>query len=181
MPPLLVFHSARPLPARLAAAVYLGRLPARCPGARDGRAAVLARLGGGPDLLRPQAGLRHEGVDRWGRPVYSTGPGTNPAVLGRALAHVAGALGVPPGAYCLVPVPEHPAELLVPLVLGPDRALAWLLGLCWPAAARAAAAAARAAAAVAPGAHGPFRDPAAPPEGQPAPPDDQPAPVVGSG
>lgn len=149
---MILYHAVRPLPARMAAALHLrsaGAIlaPAGETGtpARDTAtpAGVLSSLSGQPgatDLLRPQAGLRLEGVDPAGEPVYSCATGAAPGVVERALVGMAGVCGIPPSAYRLVAVREPPWAGAVLAALGRAGAR-WAAGayarLAWRSAAEA--------------------------------------------
>lgn len=148
-PHLIVYHSARPLGARLAAALHLRRLPPTCPPAGE-LAGVLAQLAGPPGLpvlFRPFAGLRLEGWDAAGRRVFAAAPGAAPDVAGRAMAGLCRLAGADPEAYLLAAVPEVPWPLWALAGLGARPAAVTCARLAWP---RAAAAVAAVAAALGP-------------------------------
>ncbi|BDG60430.1 hypothetical protein caldi_15200 [Caldinitratiruptor microaerophilus] len=114
---MVIYHAVRPLPARIAAALHL------CPAgdAPASPASLLPDLAGQErtaDLLRPQAGMRLEGVDPAGTRVYSCATGAAPAVVERAFAGMARVCGIPPSAYRLVAVHEPPWAGAVLAALG---------------------------------------------------------------
>lgn len=162
MPDVIVFHSPHPLEARLAALLYLRRLPMKRPGLRQITALLirLDRSAGLAELLRPQPGLRHEGLDPEGRHLLSLGTGSAAGVVERVFSGMALLTGVPAGSYLLVGAPPIPRLLrwwgLMPGSWGAPLAARVTAFLLWP---HAACLAERAAALAAAGATGPNRSP----------------------
>lgn len=141
-PQVVVYHSSRPLSARLAAALHLGRLPRSSAPAGE-LAGVLAHLSGPaglPALFRPFAGLRPEGWDAGGRRVFSAAPGVPPGVTGRALAGLAALAEVEPHTFLLAPVADPPWPLGALAAAGWRPAATGCARLAWPVAAAAVSA-----------------------------------------
>lgn len=138
---MVIYHAVRPLPARIAAALHLHP-------AGDAHASPafllpdLARESRAADLLRPQAGMRLEGVDPAGTPVYSCATGAAPEVVERAFAGMARVCGIPASAYRLVAV-EEPAWVGAVLAALGRAGAGWALGAYARLAGRAAAEAVR--------------------------------------
>lgn len=143
MPDLVLYHSPQPLPARLAAAVHLGRLPQRPPPWAELQGALDALATEPVELLRPAPGVRNEGRDAAGRRVCSLGTGSGSGVIERACNGLAQLAGIPPHAYVVVALPDLPVWVRAWAWLVPpaQRRTAALAGLraTWPRCAAAAA------------------------------------------
>lgn len=94
---MIIFHSREALTARVAALLYVGRLPLEATPAQTWTA------------IRAWEAYRWEGLwsvgqDRWGEPVYAVGRASRPDVVDRVFHGLAGVFGIEPDSYLLINV-----------------------------------------------------------------------------